>query len=581
MILIWIVFIPLVAGVLAWIAAGWNKQISRWISLLFLVGELVLALVTWVILCPILSPGGRTGWLADVNVAWIPQMGISFHLAMDGLSLLMVLLTLFLGIAAVVCSWTEIEERVGFFHFCLMTTLTGILGVFLAVDLFLFAVFWEAMLVPMYLLIAVWGHENRLYAAVKFLIFTQAGGLLMFAAILGLYFIHGETTGTYTFDYFQLLGTTLSPSTALWLMLGFFAAFAVKLPAFPFHSWLPDAHTEAPTAGSVILAGLLLKTGAYGLLRFVLPLFPGPAAAYALPAMILGVIGIIYGAVTAFGQDDLKRLVAYTSVSHLGFVLVGIFSGNQLAMQGAIVAMIAHGITTGALFVIVGLIQERIHSRNFQEMGGFWASAPVMGGVALVFVLASVGLPGLGNFVGEFLVLVGTFPEHKLIAVLAATGLIFSVPYALRIMYRTFFGSLTGRQVQDLRTREWALLATMIAVIVWLGLFPNTVMSVAQPTVEAIEAVRKTAAVERSVEANSHAPESQLTMKMHPPSGLSPPLRKRGDRGDFQTKTWQSPEDRHSQAEPGNERQKDFRVDSPASRRAGGQGRPPQVGMEK
>ncbi len=502
MILAWFVFIPLAAGILAWIAAGWNKRISRWIALLLLVGELALALITWLSLAPTLSLGGKTGWLVDVNAPWIPQLGIAFHLAMDGLSLLMVVLTLFLGIAAVVCSWTEIDEKVGFFHFCLMTTLTGIIGVFLAVDLFLFAVFWEAMLVPMYLLIAVWGHENRVYAAVKFFIFTQGSGLLMFAAILGLYFIHGEATGTYTFDYFQLLGTTLSPSTAAWLMFGFFAAFAVKLPAFPLHSWLPDAHTEAPTAGSVILAGLLLKTGAYGLLRFVLPLFPESATVYALPAMTLGVIGIVYGAVTAFGQNDLKRLVAYTSVSHLGFVLVGIFSGTQIAMQGAIVAMIAHGITTGALFIIVGLIQERVHSRDFQAMGGFWTSAPAMGGVTLVFVLASVGLPGLGNFVGEFLVLVGTFQEHKLIAVVAATGLVFSVPYALRIMYRTFFCAQRASEVQDLRTREGALLAAMIAVIVWLGLFPNAVINTARPTVDAIEAGRKSASVSRSVEVN-------------------------------------------------------------------------------
>jgi NADH-quinone oxidoreductase subunit M len=493
MILTWFVFIPFLAGVLAWIAARWSKELCRWIALLFLMGELVLALYAWSTLNPNLTLGNSTGWYAQVKASWIPQLGIEFHLAMDGLSLLMVLLTLFLGIASIVCSWNQITEKVGFFHFCLMTTLCGIIGVFLSVDLFLFYVFWEAMLIPMYFLIAVWGYENRLYAAVKFLIFTQCGGLLMLAAILGLYFIHGSATGTYTFDYFQLLGTSLNPAAATWLMFGFFAAFAVKLPAFPLHSWLPDAHTAAPTAGSVILAGLLLKTGGYGFLRFVLPLFPETAATYAPFAITIGVIGIVYGAITAFGQNDLKRLVAYTSVSHLGFVLVGAFSGNQIAIQGAIVMMVAHGITTGALFIIVGLIQERIHTRDLSAMGGFWTAAPALGAVALVFVLASMGLPGLGNFVGDCLVLVGALKANWIIAVATATGLIFSVPYALRIMYHAFFGPLNKSRIQDLSLREGTLLVVMIAAILWLGLSPNSVINTASPTVKAIESVHKVA----------------------------------------------------------------------------------------
>jgi NADH-quinone oxidoreductase subunit M len=289
---------------------------------------------------------------------------------MDGLSLLLVLLTVLLGLMAVVASWSEIRERVGFFHFNLLWVLAGIVGVFLALDLFLFYVFWEMMLVPMYFLIGIWGHESRIYAAIKFFIFTQASSLLMLLAIVTLFFLHHQQFGVYTFDYIALLGTPLGPGMAMWLMLGFFVAFAVKLPVVPFHTWLPDAHTEAPTAGSVILAGLLLKTGAYGLLRFVVPLFPEAARAFAPAAMVLGVIGILYGAVLAFAQTDLKRLVAYTSISHLGFVVLGIFAWNEWALQGAVMQMICHGLSTGALFILVGALQERLQTRDMGRMGG-------------------------------------------------------------------------------------------------------------------------------------------------------------------------------------------------------------------
>ncbi len=281
------------------------------------------------------------------TIAWIPQLGISFHLAVDGLSFLMVLLTLFLGIVSVACSWTEIQERIGFFHFMLMATISGILGVFLAVDLILFYFFWELMLVPMYFLIGIWGHENRYYAAIKFFIFTQAGGLLMLFAILGLYFVHGSATGTYTFDYFQLLGTSMSDSVSMWLMLGFFVAFAVKTACCAASHVVAGRAYRSAYSRKRNLAGLLLKTGGYGLLRFVLPLFPNAAATFAPVAMGLAVISILYGAWMAFAQTDLKRLVAYTSVSHLGFVLLGIFAWNELALQGAVVQMLCHGISTG------------------------------------------------------------------------------------------------------------------------------------------------------------------------------------------------------------------------------------------
>src|SRR5690606_8591798 len=285
---------------------------------------------------PAFTGTARPGWLVEAEWAWIPRFGIGFHVAMDGLSLVMVALTLFLGLVSVACSWTEITERVGFFHANLLWSLAGIVGVFVAVDLFLFFFLWELMLVPMYFLIAIWGHENRVYSAIKFFIFTQASSLLMLAAIVGLAFVARSATGEWTFNYFDLLGSELAPNVSMWLMLGFFIAFAVKLPMVPLHTWLPDAHTDAPTAGSVILAGILLKTGAYGLIRFVVPLCPDAAIRIAPLAMTLAVAGILYGAVLAFAQTDFKRLVAYTSVSHLGFVLLGVFSWNELALEGAV-----------------------------------------------------------------------------------------------------------------------------------------------------------------------------------------------------------------------------------------------------
>jgi NADH-quinone oxidoreductase subunit M len=419
-------------------------------------------------------------WLVEIDAEWIPRLGINFHLAMDGLSLLLVMLTAFLGIMSVAASWTEIKERVGFFHFNLMWSLAGIIGVFLSLDLFLFYFFWELMLVPMYFLIALWGHENRIYAAVKFFLFTQLSGLLMLAAILGLYFIHARGTGIYTFDYIQLLGTSMSSTKEMLLLLGFVIAFLVKLPAVPFHTWLPDAHTEAPTAGSVILAGLLLKTGAYGLLRFAVPLFPRAAFDFGPVAMVLAVIGILYGAVLAFAQTDLKRLVAYTSVSHMGFVLLGIFAWNELALQGAVIQIICHGISTGALFIIVGALQERIHTRDLDRMGGLWTAVPRMGGVGLFFGLASLGLPGLGNFVGEFLVLIGTYNVSILMTVIAAIGLVAATIYALWMIQRAFFGpKREDLKPPDLRMREMTVMALMMAAIVWIGLYPQPVLDTA------------------------------------------------------------------------------------------------------
>ncbi len=320
------------------------------------------------------------------------------------------------------------------------------------------------------------------------MIFTQAGGLLMFLSILSLYFIHGRATGIYTFDYPLLLGTAMSSRAAFWIMLGFVIAFIVKLPVVPFHPWLADAHTEAPTAGSVVLAGLLLKTGAYGLLRFVLPLFPDAVATIGQVMLVLGVIGIIYGAVLAFGQTDLKRLVAYTSVSHMGFVLIGIFAGSQIALSGAIVQMVAHGISTGALFIIVGMIQDRVHTREIGSMGGFWSAAPRLSGVGLVFALASLGLPGFGNFVAEFMVLLGSYRMHPVIAALAASGLVLSAIYSLWIVQNVFHGrKQEGLKLADLSSRETGMMAVMVLAILWLGLYPRPVLDTVEPFVNSIQ----------------------------------------------------------------------------------------------
>ena len=484
MILLWLILIPLAGGLLAWLLGRRSPTTPRWVALGALGLEAALSLLLW-------AQGGAAGdgWLAELRQPWIPQLGVSFFLALDGLGLLLVTLTVFLGLVAALASWEEIRERAGFFYFNLLWTLAGIVGVFAALDLFLFYFFWELMLVPMYFLIAIWGHERRVYAAMKFFIFTQASGLLMLLAILALYVIHGRATGEYTFDYTRLLGTALEGPAATLIMWGFLVAFLVKLPALPLHSWLPDAHSQAPTGGSVILAGLLLKTGAYGLLRFVLPLFPGPAAELAPAMMLLGAAGVIYGAVLAFGQDDLKRLVAYTSVSHMGFVLLGAFAGNTLALQGVVMQIVCHGISTGALFVIAGMLYERMHTRDLSRMGGLWQVMPRLGAMTLLFAMASLGLPGLGNFIAEFLVLMGGYQANIPITVIATLGLIAATVYSLWLLQRAFLGQNTaGWQLPDLNGREGVVLAALVVVIVWLGVAPQPVLNAAAPALETVQA---------------------------------------------------------------------------------------------
>jgi NADH-quinone oxidoreductase subunit M len=482
----------LTGGLVCWLSERLGAGMPRWVALASVAVSL-LYLLNMTAALPsgslqlVTDPTDGDSWLMHLYVPWIPRFGIALELAMDGLSLLLLLLTLLLGLVAVVSSWSEIDFKPGFFQANLLWTLAGVCGVFLALDLFLFFLFWEVMLIPMYLLIAVWGHENRAYAAMKFFIFTQVSGLLMLLAIVVLAWQGMLASGQLSFSYFELLGLSLDGRTAWLMMLGFFLAFTVKLPGFPFHTWLPDAHTQAPTAGSVLLAGILLKTGAYGLLRFCIPLFPDTSAQFAPVAMGLGAAGVIYGAVLAFAQSDFKRLVAYSSVSHMGFVLLGLYAWNPLALQGAVMQMVAHGVSTAALFMLAGALQHRLHTRDMGRMGGLWHQAPRMGACAMFFAVASLGLPGLGNFVAEFLVLAGLFAVQPWLTAVAALGLITAAVYALWMMQQAFQGRPDEqRQMADFGGREMTAMLAMMATLLWLGVYPQPVLDLAQPVLDGL-----------------------------------------------------------------------------------------------
>ena len=490
------ILVPLLLGIVGWVLGRRQTGTARWLALagnLFNLGLAALLCLgaSGVLRLPFLAASGAgSPWMAEVHWPWIPSLGISFSLGLDGLSLTLLGLTALLGIMAVLSSWTGITTRVAFFYLNISLVLAGINGVFLATDLFLFVFFWELMLVPMYFLIDLWGHENRHAAAVKFFLFTQVGGLLMLVAVIALAVIHGMATGTWTFELRDLMGTVMSPVIGMLLMLGFFAAFAVKLPAFPLHTWLPDAHTEAPTAGSVILAGLLLKTGGYGLIRFAVPLFPAASRAFAPVAIALAAAGIVYGGIMAFSQKDMKRVVAYTSVSHLGFVLLGVYAFTPLALSGAVLQMVSHGISTGALFVLVGALQDRIHTRDLERMGGLWAQVPRMGAAALVLCMALVGLPGLVNFVSEFLVLVGTWTVSPVATVIAGFGLVIATVYALRLFMTAFHGAPRETWIlSDLSARETGTLFLAIALLVLLGLFPAFILGMVGHSVSGVLAL--------------------------------------------------------------------------------------------
>jgi NADH-quinone oxidoreductase subunit M len=411
------------------------------------------------------------------RVAWIGSLGIYYHVGVDGISLPLVLLTTFLSPIALLQAWRSIETKVKEFAIFMLLLETGMLGVFLALDLFLFYIFWEAMLIPMYFLIGIWGGERRIYATVKFVLYTMGGSAVMLVGILALYVLNAQQSGQPSFYLFDLYRLQLSVGWQKLLFGAFFLSFAIKVPLFPFHTWLPDAHVEAPTAGSVILAGVLLKMGTYGFIRFCLPLFPQASTIYAPWISALAVIGIIYGALVAMVQPDAKKLVAYSSVSHLGFVMLGIFSGTIAGLQGSIIQMVNHGLSTGALFLLVGMIYDRRHTRLIADYGGLWRQVPIFAAFFLVVMFSSIGLPGLNGFVGEFLILLGTFEASWPFAVLAALGIILGAVYMLWMYQRIVFGEIThegNRRLTDLSGREIALMVPIIVLMFWIGIYPNT-----------------------------------------------------------------------------------------------------------
>jgi NADH-quinone oxidoreductase subunit M len=455
-------------------------------------GGLVITLVTFALSVPLWTrfEGDSADFQFEEVARWLPTLGVSYHIGVDGISLLLVLLTTVLTPLALASAWHAIEDRTKEFVITVLLLETGMLGVFVSLDLFLFFVFWEAMLIPMYLIIGVWGGGNRVYAAVKFILYTMVGSALMLVAILALYYQHGGATGIYTFDVPTLARFVLPPGQGQNLMfLAFALAFAIKVPLFPFHTWLPDAHVEAPTAGSVILAGVLLKMGTYGFLRFCLPLFPDATYEFAPLVFALAVIGIVYGALVSTVQPDLKKLVAYSSVSHLGFVMLGLFTLNQQGLVGGVIQMVNHGISTGALFLLVGMIYERRHTRLIADFGGLWAVIPAFSAVFLVVSLSSLGLPGLNGFVGEFLVLVGAFQVNPWLAAFATTGIIFAAVYLLWMYQRVIFGEVTheeNRRLTDLSLREWAVLVPLLVLIVWIGVYPSAFTGKTEATISAL-----------------------------------------------------------------------------------------------
>ena len=430
---------------------------------------------------------GASGEMQLVERApWMPGFGIQYLVGIDGISLFLVLLTTLLMPVAMLASWS-VKERVKEYLIFMLLLETGMLGAFVALDLFLFYVFWEVMLVPMYFLIGVWGGTRRIYAALKFVVYTMSGSLLMLVAIIYLATQHAQVEQALTFDVLKLYGLHLPFDQQIWLFLAFALSFAIKVPLFPFHTWLPDAHVEAPTAGSVILAGVLLKLGTYGFLRFAMPLFPDAAIAAAPIIVILAVIGIIYGALVAMMQSDIKKLVAYSSVSHLGFVMLGLFALNTQGIQGSVYQMLNHGLSTGALFLLVGMIYDRRHTRLISEFGGLWKQLPIFSAMLMVITLSSIGLPGLNGFVGEFLILLGSFSARPLWTAAASTGVILGAIYMLWMYRRVSFGPLVNsanENISDLNFREVGLLVPILFFVVLMGIYPTPFLQRMAPAVE-------------------------------------------------------------------------------------------------
>jgi NADH-quinone oxidoreductase subunit M len=463
-----LVFLPVVGSLVVLFLRGDDHISIRRVSLVIGIAEFLLSfLPVWAV------PPGSSGFKLEVFVPWITSPHVNYHLGVDGISIFLIHLITLLTPIGILASWNDIKHRVKEFHIMLLLLETGVIGIFVSLDLFVFFLFWEFGLIPLAFLIGIWGHERRIYAAMKFLIYTMAGSIFMLVGIIWLY----NHTGSFDFVVIQQLIQSgrlqLAPRTEMLLFLSFFIAFAIKVPIFPFHTWLPDAHTEAPTAGSVDLAGVLLKTGAYGIMRFCLPLFPDASHRAAPYIAVLAIISIIYGALVAMVQPNLKKLVAYSSVSHMGFVTLGIFAFNQIAMQGAVYVMLAHGISTGALFLLVGMLYERRHTFEITEFGGLATPMPKYAAFFLFTVLSSVGLPLLNGFVGEFLVLLGTWQTHWEWAAWGATGVILSACYLFWAYQRVFYGEIRqekNRELPDVNNREKWVMVTMCFLMLWLGL---------------------------------------------------------------------------------------------------------------
>lgn len=487
--LTYMIFTPLAGALLLLLIR--SKNLAKIISVLFAGATFALSVFLYLKFDP-----AKPGFQFVEYVPWIYSLDASYHLGIDGISLLLIVLTTFLTLLSLIASWNSITTRVKAFNFFVLLLEVGMLGVFSSLDLFLFYIFWEAMLIPMYFIIGIWGHERRIYAAVKFFIYTMFGSLLMLVAIIWLGYYAGTLPGgRFTTNLVSLyqIGPTIPMAIQVWMFLAFTLSFAIKVPLFPLHTWLPDAHTEAPMAGSVLLAGVLLKMGTYGFLRFSLPLFPQATFKF-LPSMaILAIIGIVYAALVSMVQKDLKRLVAYSSVAHLGFVVLGIFAITVESMQGSVIQMVNHGLTTGMLFLLVGMLYDRRHTRLISDFGGIARVVPILSTFFMIAMLGSVGLPGLNGFIGEFLILVGSFKSEFLgsgaYAITATSGVILAAVYMLWMYQRVFFATLDrpeNEKIVDLHYHEIAVLAAIVIFVVWIGVHPNTFLSKSEPAVRAL-----------------------------------------------------------------------------------------------
>lgn len=484
LILTYLLFAPLIGGFLILLLPRKNKELVQVVGLGI---SILIFILSMVVYCNFDS--SKSGFQMVNQFLWIDNLNITFHVGIDGLSLILVMLTTFITPLTLLSSWKSITEKIKEFTFFMLLLEMGMIGVFISLDMFLFYVFWEAMLIPMYFIIGVWGGKRRIYASVKFFIYTMAGSLLMLVAIIWLAIYASDTLGVFTTNLLDLykIGPNVPQTIQGYMFLAFALSFAIKVPLFPLHTWLPDAHVEAPTAGSVILAGVLLKMGTYGLVRFCLPLFPQSALAFAPYISVLAVIGIIYGALVAMVQKDMKKLVAYSSVAHLGFVVLGIFAFTEEAMQGAIIQMVNHGLSTGALFLLVGFIYERTHTRMIADYGGIAKIVPVYATFLMIVSLSSIGLPGLNGFVGEFLILLGTFKSTVLVGwwftIFATSGVIFAAVYLLWMYQRVVFGKLEKenlKELTDLNTREIIVLLPLLIFIVWIGIYPSTFLGLTE-----------------------------------------------------------------------------------------------------